>query len=385
MLRTLLQLIAAVGFAFLLIEVLVISVASTPTLVYEREATSTAVQRATTSMETTPVTTIASSTPKKSPIKKAATKPSIPAPSTPVATTSDNEVHRIENPYNVGPLDPDILNRNTRTALVNIFCETQGSQQLSSISGSGVIIDPRGVILTNAHVAQYVLLSTAPEIDLRCAVRTGSPASPQWTASILYIPQAWVQAHAADIVKQKPTGTGEYDYALLMINDSLNGTPLPPVFSFVPADTREAIGFTSDSVLVAAYPAEFAGASTRSFLYPSTVWTRIGDLLTFNESTVDLMSLGSTALAQSGSSGGAVVNLWGQLVGLVTTTSGGATTAERDLHALTLSYINHDIQHKTGEGLRAFISANPVAKASDFTQNEAPALAKQIVHYLEAQ
>ncbi len=42
-----------------------------------------------------------------------------------------------------------------RTALVNIICYAPANGVLHSISGGGVMIDPRGIILTNAHVAQY--------------------------------------------------------------------------------------------------------------------------------------------------------------------------------------------------------------------------------------
>ena len=46
------------------------------------------------------------------------------------------------------------LNLKARRALVNILCTTKRGGLFSPISGSGVFIDPRGVILTNAHVGQ---------------------------------------------------------------------------------------------------------------------------------------------------------------------------------------------------------------------------------------
>src|SRR3989344_1935480 len=84
-----------------------------------------------------------------------------------VKSQRDNEVRRIEDPY---PLPPDsfsVINEKTRHALVNILCMPHGGS-LRPISASGVIVDPRGVILPNAHVAQYVLLSHDPRIDLSC-------------------------------------------------------------------------------------------------------------------------------------------------------------------------------------------------------------------------
>ena len=386
MVRALLQLVASLGIACVVVAVLYIDGAQAPTsLEYERAPTAV-LSTLSTSSPVIASTTAATSTTKKTPIKKAAIKGQkstvAAATKSQSAASSTNEVHRIENPYLFPPLAPEAINQNARAALVNIFCQTAGGP-ISSISGSGVIIDPRGVILTNAHVAQYVLLSMEPTAGLNCYIRSGSPAVIHWKVGILYIPTAWVQLHAQDVVKSKPKGTGENDYALLVITGSTDGSTLPATFPYLPPDTREAIGFTSDPVLVAAYPAEFAGASTQTALYPSTVFTRIGDLLTFDERAVDIMSLGSVAVAQGGSSGGAAVNEWGRLVGIVTTTSEGATTADRELRAITLAYINRDMLRKTDSILSNYIGSDPLSKAQSFTLNEAPLLAKQVLGNLQ--
>jgi hypothetical protein len=236
------------------------------------------------------------------------------------------------------------------------------------------MIDPRGVILTNAHVAQYVLLSESPRVDLDCYIRTGSPAKAKWIPQVLYIPAVWVQQHASDIRAEHPTGTGEHDYALLYIKSSADGSPLPTGFSSIPVDSREAIGFLGDQVLAAGYPAEFVGASSSFNLYPASSITNIAQLLTFTVKTVDVISVGSVIEAQSGSSGGAVVNAWGHLIGVITTTSEGATTADRDLRAITLSYINRDIATQTGSTLLNYLNGDLAAKTSAFTANEAPQL-----------
>ena len=47
------------------------------------------------------------------------------------------------------------INEVTRDAIVNIFCTTKSGGSFKPITGSGVVIDKRGIILTNAHVAQY--------------------------------------------------------------------------------------------------------------------------------------------------------------------------------------------------------------------------------------
>ena len=131
----------------------------------------------TTSAITTPTITATKATTTKvvTAKPKSAAAPSKPKAPNPQNTASDSEIYRIQNPYDAEPQSTDAVNQEARAALVNILCETS-SGSLHPVSGSGVIIDPRGVILTNAHVAQYVLLASQPNVGLTCMIRTGSPA-----------------------------------------------------------------------------------------------------------------------------------------------------------------------------------------------------------------
>ncbi len=299
-------------------------------------------------------------------------------------TTASNEsdVRRIQNPYPTPPFDFETVNTRSRGALVNILCLPH-SGALRPISGSGVLIDPRGVILTNAHVAQYVLLAESNRFSISCTVRTGSPARVLSMPRILYMPPSWVRAHAKDILSPRPVGTGAHDYALLSIGTALD-TPLPERFPFLPIDSREAIGFSGDQVLTASYPAEFLGGlTTQSGLYPVTSIATIGQLLTIGTKTVDVVSLGGIIAAQSGSSGGPVVNQWGYIIGIITTTSEGATTAQRDLRAVTLSYIERDMQIESGQSLAVFLGHDIGELGSQFTRGLGQELLELYLPYLE--
>ena len=299
------------------------------------------------------------------------------------ATSSVAQAERIQDPYDFPAESSDTINAAARGALVNILCMPRGGGSLQPISGSGVIIDPRGVILTNAHVAQYLLLSESPDINLECQIRTGSPATAQWSASVIYIPPVWVNQHAADINTAHPTGTGEHDYALLLITGSLSNSSLPATFPSIYPDTRDGIGFVGDQVLGASYPAEFLGGmAAENDLYPVSSVSPIDQLLTFGTNTVDVISIGGVIEAQSGSSGGPVVNAWGWLVGIIATTSDAPTTAGRDLRAVTLSYINRDILAQTGSGLEKFVEGDLAAKVKDFNTNTAPGLISQYIKIL---
>lgn len=303
--------------------------------------------------------------------------------STSASSSGQAQIERIENPYTTPAETFDQVNTDARNALVNILCEPGNESSLSPISGSGVIIDPRGIILTNAHVAQYVLLSESPEVDLQCYIRTGSPATAEWSAAVLYIPPIWVDEHADEINELHPTGTGEHDYALLYITGSASDRQLPSQFPYLPFDTRPAIGFPGDQVLVASYPAELVGGIAAQYdLYADTTVTTIKQLLTFGTDTPDVVSLGGIIEAQEGSSGGAVVNQWGRLIALIATTSDGTTTSDRDLRGDSLSYINADLLAQTGSDLSTFLQGDPTSQLEDFTRNTAPGLIQLYIQQL---
>lgn len=281
---------------------------------------------------------------------------------------------RVIQPYTYAPLPFESIDTLTRGATVNILCMPKGGS-MRPTSGSGVIIDPRGVILTNAHVAQYVLLSQSSHIDLSCTIRTGSPSTTKWIAEVLFIPTSWVEIHASEINSDRPTGTGEHDYALLRIKSDLDGSVSITEFPSLSVDTRENIAFQNDNVLVAGYPAEFVGGlAAQSGLYAATSIATVRQLLTFESGTVDLFSVGGIIEAQGGSSGGPAVNPWKRVVGIVTTTSEGATTADRDLHINTLAYINRDLQAETGSTLQEFLADDIKSKALQFNTTVAPTL-----------
>ena len=289
-----------------------------------------------------------------------------------IAVDQEQAVSRIKDPYATPQLPPAAINATTRSALVNIMCMPSGGS-MHPISGSGVLIDPRGIILTNAHVAQYVLLSEDEDVNLSCVIRTGSPASSKWIAEVVYLPPVWAQEHASELNTSRPLGTGEHDYAFLRIIASAGSAPLPATFPFVSPDSREAIGFLNDKVMAAGYPAEFLGGmGMQDNLFAASSFSSIRQLITFGTSSVDSISLGGVIEAQSGSSGGAVVNMWGRLIGMISTMTDGTTTSQRDLRAITMSYIDHDLTLQTGMNMDAFLAGSIDAREQDFNDRLAP-------------
>ncbi len=281
------------------------------------------------------------------------------------------------------PTSTQSVNERTRAALVNIICTTDSAGSFESISGSGVIIDPRGVILTNAHVAQFFLLKDYPRDDfVDCVIRTGSPARNAYTAKLMFLPPSWISNNAKKIVQETPTGTGERDYALLKITGSVGSVTLPSQFPFLltsllPPDK-------GDTVLQAGYAAGFLGGITvQNDLYATSAYTTVRDVYTFDANTADLFALGGTIVAQQGSSGGPVVNEEGILMGIIVTSTSADDTASRVLRALAASYIVRDFELERGKSLQSVLASDLNAEVAIFESIFAPSERTTLIDAIE--
>src|SRR3989344_433294 len=163
--------------------------------------------------ETPPLQTVPKSTP-----PPAKTIPSSLPPQTPKVTLPE---------ASPAPLGLGVSASSTTELIgtvVNILCLADTNSKLNSTTGSGVIIDKKGVILTNAHIAQYFLLPR----EVACVIRTGSPARATYRAELIYLPPKWIEKNYTNITLEEPTGTGEDDYALLQITGNVSDTTLLP-------------------------------------------------------------------------------------------------------------------------------------------------------------
>ena len=318
--------------------------------------------------------------------------PTAPTATTTSGTKPEEKNGLVEAQPTRGPFSPPVLpkqvlpkpviptksqeqiNEETRAALVNILCLPQIGLS-TGISGSGVVVDSRGVILTNAHIAQYFLLRDYLQPDnVTCTVRTGSPAQAMYTATLLYLPPAWIAANAAQLKAAQAVGTGEQDFAFLLITGRTDPTTtLPAAFSRIEMDRGYAdIG---EPMLLAAYPAGFLGAETvQKSLYASSAIAYVTQLFSFSASkNVGLFSVGGTVVSQGGSSGGAAVRLRdGTLAGIIVTETSAASTGERDLRALALSHIDDALIASGNGGIVGLLMGDLSAKAAAFNSQIAP-------------
>ena len=256
-----------------------------------------------------------------------------------------------------------------RDALVNIICYAPPGSRLRSISGSGVFIDSKGIILTNAHVAQSFLLA---DRRVSCVIRSGSPARDKYEAALIYISPSWIRANATALTQDSPIGNGEYDFALLAVTKSATSVPLPTRFPSVPL--AQVPSPSGTPVIIASYGAQFLESDQiQSSLFPTVVSGTIKKIFTFATNTIDVFSLGGSAAAQEGSSGGGVADMAGTLIGTITTSTVTGATDTRSLSAITASYIRAEYASEMGSALDLLLAEPTAASIADFAP-QIPAL-----------
>lgn len=262
-------------------------------------------------------------------------------------------------------------------SIVNIVCVSQVSS-IPSISGTGVIIDSRGIILTAAHVAQLFLLQDYLGTDkVQCLIRTGSPARRAYYAEPIYVSPSWLASNPSTLTTKLPTGNGQGDVALLGITGTATSTPLPnsfPALSLGPSHPS-----AHEQVAIGSYGAQYLSGSQINYaLYPIIVFGSISDRYTYGSGSVDLFSIQGSAASQEGSSGGGVANASGQLIGTITTSSVEGSIQERTLNAISIGHVRDTFMADTGRNFDSTISANSVASLVSAFKSDSLELGKQL-------
>lgn len=319
---------------------------------------------------TTATSTREASIPEKitKPVEKIATTTSptpTPAPVPPILSS--------------GNISLDTVASTLRSALVNIICYAPaGNSSIHSISGSGIFIDSKGIILTNAHIAQYFLLKDS---DVSCTIRSGSPAINAYKAELIYISPAWVHANSSVLSQSQPVGTGEYDFALLAVTKSTAYAVLPVVFPFIPLAEKPSAKGTP--IVIASFGAQFLESSQiLSSLFPTIVFGSVKEVYTFATNTIDILALGGSVAAQEGSSGGGVADASDSLVGTITTSTVEGATDTRSLSAITASYIRSEYARETGSSLDFLLNESTPVSVTNFA-TQIPALESVLTSNLQ--
>lgn len=261
------------------------------------------------------------------------------------------------------PEDTEISDE-IRDATVNLYCRLKAGRKTYATTGSGVFIDDGGVILTNAHVAQYFLLDGAQgKVSGRCSIRTGSPAKERYTASVLYFPSIWVEQNKEEIKKGGVRGTGVNDFALLYVTGVKKGA-MPLAFPTLPIDVTGTIA-EGDTVAVAGYPSgnlDFEGIRKELMLIAAS--PKITDTNALTRTLhLDLLTLESSAVGSPGISGGPVVDGDSEVVGIAALKN--AAKKSHVLRAITVSYIDRMLTILTGQSLETTLAGDLAKQAED--------------------
>lgn len=263
-------------------------------------------------------------------------------------------------------------------SLVNLFCQYITKESIRTTTGSGFFINSKGIILTNAHVAQYLLLKDADLTDahITCVIRTGSPATPAYTVDLLYLPPRWIFENATQILDETPLGTGEDDYALLYVTGTQNGSDLPIFFPSIAPSTEDiTLSLVGTTVFTGGYPAQaLITEGSHVALSPTVATTTIDDLFTFGSNYADLMQISHFPATEQGVSGGPIVTRYGEAIGLIVTKNESDTGYANSLNALTFSYINRTMRSETGYSLIENIRGNVEYRARVYKNALIPVL-----------
>ncbi len=262
-------------------------------------------------------------------------------------------------------------------SIVNILCTYTTPTYVRTTTGTGFFIDPDGVIMTNAHVAQFLLLENRNEGgSTECIIRSGNPAIPQYKAKLLYISPAWVQQNVGILNEEIPMGTGERDYALIYASSRVDAQPLPAVFPALKYDSQLlSLNTRGNTVTAAGYPAsELLARGPEVDLFPRKAETTISELYTFGSNHADIFSIRGTIVGSEGASGGPIVDSSGTVIGMITTRGDDTIDGAGSLRAITLAHIESTIQEETGFTLETNLNGNLPYRSQVFNNTLSPFL-----------
>lgn len=251
--------------------------------------------------------------------------------------------------------------------LVNTVCAERDGRSINVTTGSGVVISPQGVVITNAHVAQFFLLQDYNR-SVSCAIYRENLPAFGFEAKILYISKEWINKNYDLIRTKEPKGTGEHDYALLYITKHTNSSiKLPTSFPSARIDQLKdpVIG---SKVLVGGYPGGHKNIIdiTKSLNLKTEV-VDVLDIFTFGNNRPDVFTVSRSKVGAKGSSGGGVFesgNNGLELLGIIVTTDDTGGNAR--INAITTNYINRAIKSETGNDLKYYLSGNLKDKSEKF-------------------
>jgi S1-C subfamily serine protease len=115
------------------------------------------------------------------------------------------------------------------------------------------------------------------------------------------------------------------------------------------------------------------------------VSSTVANRYTFDSNTVDVLAIAGSAASQEGSSGGAVVNAAGELIGLITTSEISGDVSTRQMRVITPSYIMRSYQENTGKDFVSYFGNTSLTTLINVYAPTAQSLGQFLAHAIGLQ
>ena len=271
-------------------------------------------------------------------------------------------------------------------AIVNIFCSQRIGKLRRTITGSGILINNDGTVLTNAHVAEFPFLSETNQ-NIVCLARYGNPANGALSIKVAFISPEWVKEYGKYVNTEGTPQTGKADFAILKIQKPTRDTR-STLGAIAVQKTLPNIG---DTVFALAYPADILGdKGVDSSLFMQKEKLSLANTYSIEVTPDDILETSpSSIVGQRGSSGGALTDQDGHLIGMITMVvdsnsknSLNSKKAATTIRALSMNHIDFEISKYSSESLADVVNHGSKEIDANFTGSYRDYLSKLLNSYL---